>query len=191
MRRDNNWASSKFDFATLEILGGSAGKAHCAIDFQRVNAAGEVYLRGRVFYIVTRRDGRWGLEMRSNFGTPPEGSDPASSEDGSEARRTVLDFFTAFNSSKVDGVTEPLNYPHVFLTAAGARTAPDKLHASVRPDFDRMRESQGWHMSTIADAKYSQWPRRVSTTNCTIGSVPGLRITSLRSSEYSKASLCR
>ena len=148
MRRRNDWARSALDFGTLQILASSDAKVHCAIDFHRYNSEGEVYMQGRVFYILTRQDGHWGLQMRTGFGGAST-VEAARTEAVQGARQAVLDFFTAFNAGDVEGVTRPLSYPHVFLAGGGARVAPDASSASVRPSFERMREAQGWHMSSI------------------------------------------
>ena len=149
MRQRNDWTRSAFDFETLQILASSDDKVHAAIDFRRFNSEDEPYMQGRVFYIINRRDGHWGLQMRTAFAN----SLAAEAADGMEAlegaRQTVLDFFTAFNAGDVDGVTEPLNYPHVFVVGAGVSVAADAGAASVRPSFEGMREAQGWYMSSI------------------------------------------
>ena len=148
MRQRNDWVRSAFSFETLQILASSATKVHCAIDFQRFNSEGERYMRGRVFYIITLKDGRWGLQMRTGLGGTSIG-ESARAEAFEGARRAVLEFFTAFNAGDVDGVSSPLRYPHIFLAGGGARVAPDVSSVSVRPNFERMREAQGWHMSSI------------------------------------------
>jgi hypothetical protein len=154
MRQRNDWVRSAFDFETLQILASSDAKVHCAIDFQRFNSGGVPYMRGRVFYILTRQDGHWGLQVRTGF---PGGSmaGEASAEALQGARQAVLDFFTAFNAGDVDGVSKPLNYPHVFLAGGGVRAAPDATSPSVRPNFERMREAQGWHRSSIESLEAS------------------------------------
>jgi ketosteroid isomerase-like protein len=154
MRQRNDWVRSAFDFETLQILASSDAKVHCAIDFQRFNSGGVPYMRGRVFYIFTRQDGHWGLQVRTGF---PGASmaEEASAEALQGARQAVLDFFTAFNAGDVDGVSQPLNYPHVFLAGGGVRAAPDAASPSVRPNFERMREAQGWHRSSIESLEAS------------------------------------
>lgn len=148
MRARNDWASSSFDFATLRVLAASDDKVHCTVEFERTNDADETYLRGRVFYVLTRRDGAWKLQMRTSF-ADTDASEEASANAVTGARRAVLDFFEAFNAGDVTGVTGPINYPHVFLAGGGVGVAPDASSGSVRPDFDRMRQEQGWHVSTI------------------------------------------
>ncbi len=149
MRSRNDWHRSAFDFDTLQILAASAERVHCAIDFHRYTSTGEDYMQGRVMYIVTKQGDRWGLQMRTPIGGGI-GMDDAAYEVAFEgAKQAVLDFFVAFNSGDREGVSRPLNYPHVFMTQGGLAQAGDSSARSVRPDFDRMRDGQGWHMSTI------------------------------------------
>lgn len=148
MRQRNDWVRSAFDFDTFEVLASSAEKVHCAIDFRRYNSHGEAYTYGRVMYVVNRQDGHWGLRLRTAF-VDPQLSEENRAEALEGARQTVLDFFTAFNAGDAEATTVPLNYPHVFIAGGGVRVAEDSTNGSVRPDFNRMRESQGWHMSTI------------------------------------------
>jgi len=67
----------------------------------------------------------------------------------SAARRAVLDFFTAFNAGDVDGSVATLNHPHLFMTPGGGFSVAESPADGPRPDFDRMRRVEDWHMSTI------------------------------------------
>lgn len=158
MRQRNDWERSDFDFETLQILASSDDKVHVAIDFQRYNSANESYMEGRVFYIITRRDGHWGLQMRTSF-VDTSDNDAARSAAIEGAQQAVLDFFTAFNAGDIEGVSQPLNYPHVFLAGGGTRVAENPSATSVRPSFGRMRESQGWHMSSVDSLEASHVSR--------------------------------
>ena len=149
MRQRNDWVRSSFDFGSLEIFAVSDTKVHCAIDFHRYDSAGSAYMSGRVLYVVTRIDGRWGLQLRTGIGGGE--LDVAERETAlGGARSAVREFFEAFNGGDSDAVTKPLNYPHVFMTPTGGfALAQDASAPSVRPNFERMRSSQGWYVSTI------------------------------------------
>lgn len=152
MRQRNDWVRSDFDFDRFEMLAAGPDKAHVAIDFRRYNSSGEAYMQGRVFYILTRQeereqDEKWGMQMRTGLGAALSGAQRTSTVEA--ARGAVLDFFTAFNAGDVDGVSEPLHYPHVFMAGGGVRAAQDARSPSVRPNFEGMLENQGWHMSSI------------------------------------------
>jgi hypothetical protein len=148
MRERDGWVRSAFDFDTFEVLSASEDKVHCAIDYRRFDRDGVAYAGGRVMYMVTRRDGHWGLQLRTAF-ADPRLVEKERSEMLAGARRAVLDFFTAFNSADVEGVSVPLHYPHVFIAGGRVLVAEDSAGGSVRPSFESLREGQGWHMSTI------------------------------------------
>ena len=69
MRNREGWASSTFD--SYDMVASSPDKVHCEVVFGRYRADGECYGTGRVLYIVTNRDGHWGMQVRS--GMPDEG----------------------------------------------------------------------------------------------------------------------
>ncbi|HJM76012.1 MAG TPA: hypothetical protein QGI71_09185 [Dehalococcoidia bacterium] len=57
------WASSSFDDFTS--YASSPTKVHFETTFKRCRQDGTVYASGRVLYIVTEQDGRWGMQLRS------------------------------------------------------------------------------------------------------------------------------
>ena len=59
------WASSSFDDFTS--YASSPTKVHFETRFRRYGSDGTVYASGRVLYIVTERDGRWGMQLRSGI----------------------------------------------------------------------------------------------------------------------------
>jgi hypothetical protein len=150
MRQHESWSRSAFDFDSFEVFLSSADKVHCAIDYERYNTDGKRYAGGRVMYVVTKREDRWGVQMRTQGGVADPLSDAERDEAINGARRAALDFMTAFNAGDADGSSRPLNYPHIFMfTKGGVAVAPDSAHGSVRPDFERMRQNQNWHFSSF------------------------------------------
>lgn len=71
-----------------------------------------------------------------------------SSEAEVKAKAALDSFFEAWNSGDIERVRAELNYPHVTFGPAGqliiAQTAAD-----FRTDFERMRQVEGWHHSTV------------------------------------------
>jgi hypothetical protein len=57
------WASSSFDDFTSHAS--SPTKVHFETTFKRFGEDGTMYASGRVLYIVTAQDGRWGMQVRS------------------------------------------------------------------------------------------------------------------------------
>ena len=75
MRRRESWSRSAFDFDSFEVFLSSDDKVHCAIDYERHNTDGERYARGRVMYVVTKREDRWGIQLRTQGGVAGTMSD--------------------------------------------------------------------------------------------------------------------
>ena len=149
MRAREGWSRSSFDFDSYTVLGSSPGKVHAAIGFSRYGADGAAYRTSRVYYIVTRRDDGWAIQLRAPAGEPEDLSADERAEIVAGARRAVLDFFTAFNTGDVDGTVATLNHPHLFMTPGGGFSVAGSPDDGPRPDFDRMRRDEDWHMSTI------------------------------------------
>ena len=89
MREREKWLRSAFDFDSFAVIISSPDKVHCEIDFERYNTAGERYTRGRVMYIVTKRDGRWAIQMRT-AGTRPDALNDTEREKVVDGARRAL-----------------------------------------------------------------------------------------------------
>ena len=146
--RANGWHRSSFDFDAYAVVKSSPEKVHAEVGFSRYGADGTAYLSSRVFYILTKRDGRWGVQLRTVAASPADLDADERAEIVSGARQAVLDFFTAFNAGDAEGTLETLNYPHIFMTAGRFLVAED-AGDGPRPNFDQMRQRENWHMSTI------------------------------------------
>ena len=149
MREREGWRSSSFDFDEFEVVKSSPDKVHAEVGFSRYGADGAAYRTSRVFYVVTRRDGRWAIQLRTPAAEPADMGSDERTETVAAARRAVLDFFTAFNAGDVDGTVATVNHPHLFMTPDGGFAVAESPDDGPRPDFDRMRAEEDWHMSTI------------------------------------------
>ena len=149
MRAREGWNRSSFDFDSYTVVRSSPDKVHALIGFSRYGADGTAYRTSRVFYIVTRRDDGWAIQLRAPAGEPEDLRDDERAEIVEGARRAVLDFFTAFNTGDVDGTVATLNHPHLFMTPGGGFSVAESPGDGPRPDFDRMRRDEDWHVSTI------------------------------------------
>ena len=148
MQAGEGWHRSSFDFDSYTVVKSSPDKVHAEIGFSRYRADGTRYLSSRVFYILTKRDDRWGVQLRTGAASPADLDTDERAEIVSRARQAVLGFFTAFNAGDADGTLETLNYPHIFMTAGRFAVAED-AGDGPRPNFDQMRQRENWHMSTI------------------------------------------
>jgi hypothetical protein len=145
MRETQGWASSSFSYDTLKIFMTSEDKIHLSVDYNRFNADGEKYSTGNVFYVVTKKDGHWGMQLRSGGGAEAPAEDREEILAG--AREAVVGYMKAFNAGDAKATSTFLNYPHLFLMRGGVSEA--KSADRAMPYFDRMRESEGWHFSTF------------------------------------------
>ncbi|MCY3846991.1 MAG: hypothetical protein OXH69_26010, partial [Acidobacteria bacterium] len=127
----------------------SPDKVHAEVGFSRYGADGAAYRTSRVFYIVTRRDGRWAIQLRTPAAEPDDLGAGERAEIVAAARQAVLDFFTAFNAGDVDGTLATVNHPHLFMTPGGGFAVAESPGDGPRPNFERMRADEDWHMSTI------------------------------------------
>ena len=71
---------------------------------------------------------------------------PAEEEAEKAARKTVEDFFEAFNRADNEALQKYMNYPHIFLTRNGQARV---IEGDWTMSFDRMREREGWARSSI------------------------------------------
>lgn len=64
------------------------------------------------------------------------------------AREALQAFFEAWNSADLERVRATLNYPHVTFGPAG-QLMVEETAADFQTDFDRLREVEKWHHSTL------------------------------------------
>lgn len=60
-----NWHYSALD--SLEFVQSSADKVHARVVFSRYRADGTRYVSYEALWIVTKADGKWGIQVRSSF----------------------------------------------------------------------------------------------------------------------------
>lgn len=65
LRAREGWHHSTLDECT--VLSATEQKAHCSVVFSRYHDDGAKYGTGAVLYIVTNRDGHWGMQFRSGM----------------------------------------------------------------------------------------------------------------------------
>ncbi|WP_137127914.1 hypothetical protein [Roseomonas sp. HF4] len=63
--QSRDWARSAWDY--VELVDAGPGKVHFRVQFSRFRADGSVIGSYRSFYIVTFKDGRWGIQGRSSW----------------------------------------------------------------------------------------------------------------------------
>jgi len=147
--QERGWRRSSFDFDTFTVVKSSPDKVHAEVGFSRYGADGAAYMTARVFYILTKRDDHWGVQLRTPAQSPPDLGADEYAAIVSGASQAVLDFFTAFNAGDLDGTIASLNYPHIFMAAGGGFLLSEDASEGPRPNFEQMRQRENWHMSTI------------------------------------------
>lgn len=71
------------------------------------------------------------------------------SAEAEAATRNALDqYFEAWNSADIEAVRTKLNFPFVTLGPAG-QLIVSETPEDFRTDFERMRQVEGWHHSTL------------------------------------------
>lgn len=63
LRKKQGWHHSTFD--AVKVVAVARGSAHVRVQFTRRRADGTPLRAGEVLYILTRKDGRWGIQVRS------------------------------------------------------------------------------------------------------------------------------
>lgn len=64
-RAGDGWARSAWDFR--RVIAAGPGKVHLDVQFTRYRADGSVLGAFRSLYVLARREGRWGIALRSTF----------------------------------------------------------------------------------------------------------------------------
>lgn len=64
-RAGDDWARSAWDFR--RVIAAGPGKVHLDVQFTRYRADGSVLGAFRSLYVLARREGRWGIALRSTF----------------------------------------------------------------------------------------------------------------------------
>lgn len=59
------WDHSKWE--SMKVIQSGPGKVHFAVVFVRYDASGKVIGKFPSFYVVTLKDGHWGIQARSSF----------------------------------------------------------------------------------------------------------------------------
>jgi len=151
MRKREGWASSSFDYNTLKIFLSSEDKIHLSLTYHRYKENGNRYATGNTFYIVTKKDAHWRIQLRSGVAedTPVDDREVILAE----ARDAALGYMKAWNDSDVEETSSHLNYPHLFLVRGNVAEA--KGPGDLKPNFNRMQESENWGFSTFDSLKPS------------------------------------
>jgi hypothetical protein len=86
------------------------------------------------------------------FGAVAHGQQAPTSEQ--EARAALERFFSAWNQADNTALRRTLNFP--FVTVAGGRVMIAETPEDFSTDFERMRDNEGWHHSTLDEIEVTR-----------------------------------
>jgi len=146
--RRQGWASSRVD--RVESYQVSADKVHLGMWYSRLNNDGEVYQPGYVFYVFTRKDGRWGMQYRAPGGIPGQFDAAALQSAREQATAAVQEFFAGFNAADNVALRAVHHLPQVMMNQGGFVLATDPASPIVTTNFAGLRQNENWGSSSIA-----------------------------------------
>lgn len=107
------WRYSRWH--SREVLQVGADKVHIAGRWIRFNEANEPTISSLVTYVITLRDGHWGLQSRFGAGQFTD-ERAVVRETTARAREAVANYFRALNSHDVDQLAAAIHIPHVRIS---------------------------------------------------------------------------
>ncbi|MEX2131547.1 MAG: lipocalin-like domain-containing protein [Pseudohongiellaceae bacterium] len=146
--RRQGWTSSRID--RVDTYQVSADKVHLGMWYSRLNSAGEVYQPGYVFYVFTRKDGRWGMQYRAPSGIPGQFDAAALQSAREQASAAVHEFFVGFNAADNSALRQVHHVPQVMMNQNGYVLATDSTSPIVTTNFAALRQNENWGSSSIA-----------------------------------------
>ncbi len=147
--RRQGWRRSTFDH--FQVLQGSDNKVNFLVDFRRYDENDAVLFSGKVFYVVTRQDGRWGMQYRSGGPPPSQFSEAELDRIKLEATTAIYNFFAAFNAADTEALSEVNHVPQAMMVNNFFVYAEDWSSPLLNPNFSQMMENENWSHSTVED----------------------------------------
>jgi hypothetical protein len=140
------------EWVTREVLQIGVDKIHASGTWQRYTADDQPLAGSDITYILTRQNGRWGVQAR--FAAGVNGADEKTrATNAKTALQAVTAFFDAWNSHDVNRLAAALHYPHVRIADGGIeiwRTPADYL---AGPEPGRQRT---WFQTRIDASRVVQ-----------------------------------
>ena len=145
--RSQGWHRSSFD--NFQVLQQSADKVNVLVDFRRFDESDAVISSARVFYVVTRQDGRWGMQYRSGGPAPDAIAGANLDLIVEQATAAIHSFFTAFNAADSEALFASNHVPQVMLNENRYIYAADRSSPLLNVNFARLQNEEGWGYSTV------------------------------------------
>lgn len=149
--RSQGWGSSGFDEVRIHHV--SPNKVNMEVDFSRLNAEGDVYSRGVVFYVFTNQDGKWGMQYRAGVPGMGQFNEAELVQARIEATAAVIDFFNGFNAADNEALQQVHHVPQAVIVpnSNGFIYATNRSAPPVTTNFTAMRQSEDWDHSVFMD----------------------------------------
>jgi hypothetical protein len=122
------------EWTTRRVLQVGVDQAHVAGSWQRYTEDDRPLVGSDITYIVTNKNGRWGVLSR--FAAGPSGLDAAgAAQNGAAARAAVNEYFAAVNRHDPTALAAVLHYPHVRIANATVELSrtPEAFQAGSDP----------------------------------------------------------
>ena len=140
------------EWVTREVLQVGADKIHASGTWRRYTADDKPLAGSDITYVITRSDGRWGVQAR--FAAGVNGADETTrTANGAAAAKAVGAFFDAWNSHDHQALAAALHFPHVRIADGRVeiwRTAGELL---AGPEPGRQRT---WYQTRVDSSRVVQ-----------------------------------
>lgn len=140
------------EWVLREVVQVGEDKVHAWGSWQRYTADGKPLAGSDITYIITRIDGRWGVQARFAAGvtgvTPDERRGSAAA-----AMAAVTAFFSAWNSHDADPLAAAIHYPHVRVADGQVEIWRTEKEFTAGRDAGRQRT---WYQTRIDSTRVVQ-----------------------------------
>ena len=140
------------EWVLREVVQVGENKVHAWGSWQRYTADGKPLAGSDITYIITRIDGRWGVQARFAAGvsgvTPDERRGSAAG-----AMAAVTEFFSAWNSHDANRLAAAIHYPHVRVADEQVEIWRTEKEFAAGRDAGRQRT---WYQTRIDSTRVVQ-----------------------------------
>lgn len=148
------WRYSRWH--SREVLQVGENKVHIAGRWVRYDANDNPTISSLVTYVITLRDGHWGLQSRFGAGQFTDDQQTVTNT-GNSARSAVENYFAAFNSHDPERLADAIHIPHVRIAGI------DVEYWQTREDF--MQGTEPGRQRTWLETRYENLQVVQATAN--------------------------
>lgn len=159
------WRYSRWH--SREVLQVGANKVHVAGRWIRYDENDNPTISSLVTYVVTNRDGQWGLQSRFGAGLFTDDRSAASAATR-QARAAVVSYFEAFNSHDPQRLADAIHIPHVRIAGVDVEywqtrenfmngTEPGRQRTWAETRFENLQVVQATANSANVTLRYTRY----------------------------------